>query len=447
MNAILNIAYKDLLLLSRDRMALFFLLGFPVLMGVLFGLMYQSSGRPEPGSVGIAVIDEDQSAMSRALIENLTANPSLKVQTTDLATARQSIKTRKIVGVVIIPAGFGETAGIFWAADPVPLRVGRDPSRGAGSAMLEGFLMEAASKLLAQRWQDTTETKKLLQEQKRSIQQSESLTAVNKLLLSQLFTTVEQLIDDVDEVTQQAEDPAEAASGEDDGGAVGFQLAKIESFDAFASEQAESEQANSEPKIRSGWDLSFPQSILWGVMGSAAGFAISLVRERSRGTLLRLQTSPVAPLQILLGKGLACFMATLCVVGLMVTLGLLLGMRPQSPGLLLGSALAVAFCFVGIMMAMSALGSTEEGVGGAGWAINMVMAMFGGAMMPLEFMPPFMKTLSDASPVKWAIVSLEAAIWRNYSLGELWVPWAVLIAIGSAGFAIGLYYFHRGLSR
>lgn len=446
MNAILNIAYKDLLLLSRDRMALFFLLGFPVLMGVLFGLMYQSSGRPEPGSVGIAVIDEDQSAMSQALIQNLTANTSLQVQTTDLATARQWIKTRKIVGLVIVPAGFGETAGIFWAEDPVPLRVGRDPSRGAEAAMLEGFLLEAAGQLLAQRWQDTTETRKLLQEQKQSIQQSESLTAVNKRLLSQLFTTVEQWVDDVDEVTQQAEDRAEAASSDDDG-AVGFQLAKIESFDAFASEQADSKQADSEPTIRSGWDLSFPQSILWGVMGSAAGFAISLVRERSRGTLLRLQTSPVAPLQILLGKGLACFVSTLLVVGMMVTLGLLLGMRPQSPGLLLGSALAVAFCFVGIMMAMSALGSTEEGVGGAGWAINMVMAMFGGAMMPLAFMPPFMQTLSDLSPVKWAILSLEAAIWRNYSLGELGVPWAVLIAIGSVGFAIGLYYFHRGLSR
>lgn len=111
----------------------------------------------------------------------------------------------------------------------------------------------------------------------------------------------------------------------------------------------------------------------------------------------------------------------------------------------------VCLCVVvpaaGIMMAMSALGSTEEGMGGAGWAINMVMAMFGGAMMPLAFMPPFMQTMSDLSPVKWAILSLEAAIWRNYSLGELGVPWAVLIAIGSVGFAIGLYYFHRGLSR
>lgn len=445
MNSILNIAHKDLLLLSRDRMALFFLLGFPVLMGVLFGLMYQNPGRPEPGSVGIAIIDEDQSTMSRALIENLRTNESLSVQTTDLATARQQIKRRQAVGVVIIPAGFGETAGVFWAADPAPLRVGSDPSRGAEAAMLEGFLMEAASKLLAQRWQDTTETRALIQEQQLAIQQSESLTAVNKLLLTQLFATFDQLVNDIDQLNQQDTEPADETVAADNAEAsqvAGFQLAKIERFDAL-----ESATTPTGPSIRSGWDVSFPQSILWGVMGSAAGFAISLVRERSRGTLLRLQTAPVAPLQILLGKGLACFFATLLVVGLMVTLGLLLGMRPQSPLLLFGSALVVAYCFVGIMMAMSALGSTEEGVGGAGWAINMVMAMFGGAMMPLAFMPPFMQTLSDASPVKWAIVALEAAIWRNYTLAELGLPWAILLAIGSVGLAIGLYFFQRNLNR
>jgi ABC-2 type transport system permease protein len=219
----------------------------------------------------------------------------------------------------------------------------------------------------------------------------------------------------------------------------GFQFAKIESFDAFQK------PTNKGPTIRSGWDISFPQSILWGVMGSAAGFAISLVRERSRGTLLRLQTSPARPWQVILGKGLGCFLATMLVLVVMVALGLALGMRPQSPVLLAGSAVVVALCFVGIMMAMSSLGTTEEGVGGAGWAINMVMAMFGGAMMPLAFMPSFMKTASDFSPVKWAIVSLEAAIWRNYTLGEILGPWAILLAIGATGFAVGLYFFQRNL--
>ena len=35
--------------------------------------------------------------------------------------------------------------------------------------------------------------------------------------------------------------------------------------------------------------ISFPQGIIWGVIGCAAGFGISLVTERTRGTLVRLR--------------------------------------------------------------------------------------------------------------------------------------------------------------
>lgn len=436
MGNIFTIAWKDIILLSRDRMAMFFLLAFPVLVGVLFGLMYQNTGQPKAGGLAVAVIDEDQSKMSEALIKHLAENKSLKVEPSDLELAQEKIKKGQIVGMVVIPKGFGATAGVFWANNQVPLRVGRDPSRAAEAAMLDGYLMEASGKLIADRFQDTSYIRGVVDEQKQTLQADPSVNPLNKLLVGQLFSSLDGLFENLDRVSE-----LESTTGESSNPVLqnGFQFAKIESFDAFQKPRSTG------LKIRSGWDISFPQSILWGVMGSAAGFAISLVRERSRGTLLRLQTSPVRPWQVILGKGLACFIATMLVVVVMVTLGLALGMRPQSPLLLVGSAVVVALCFVGIMMAMSALGTTEEGVGGAGWAINMVMAMFGGAMMPLAFMPSFMKSASDFSPVKWAIVSLEAAIWRNYSFTEILWPWTILLTIGTAGFAIGLYLFQRNL--
>lgn len=438
MENILTIAWKDLLLLSRDRMAMFFLLAFPVLMGVLFGLMYQNTGSPKPGGLAVAVVDEDQSKMSATFIQNLVANEALKVETTDIESAREKIRKGGIAGIVVIPQGFGASAGVFWATDQVPIRVGRDPSRAAEAAMLDGFLMEASGKLIAERFQDTSFIRGVISDQKRALEENSTLNPLNKLVLGQLFSSMDGLFDNLDKVSD-----LESADGSKGNPVLnnGFQFAKIESFDAFQK------PTNTGPTIRSGWDISFPQSILWGVMGSAAGFAISLVRERSRGTLLRLQTSPVRSWQVILGKGLGCFVATMAVVTVMVALGLFLGMRPQNPVLLACSAIVVALCFVGIMMAMSALGTTEEGVGGAGWAINMVMAMFGGAMMPLAFMPGFMKTASNFSPVKWAIVSLEAAIWRDYTFTELLWPWSILLTIGGIGFILGLYFFERNQSK
>ena len=73
----------------------------------------------------------------------------------------------------------------------------------------------------------------------------------------------------------------------------------------------------------------------------------------------------------------------------------------------------------------------------------MLMAMFGGAMVPLLFMPSFMKSLSNLSPVKWSILALEGAIWRGFTLGEMLVPCAVLVGIGSVCLAIGMRVLSR----
>ena len=137
------------------------------------------------------------------------------------------------------------------------------------------------------------------------------------------------------------------------------------------------------------------------------------------------------------GKATACFLAVIGVIGVMVALGMWLGMRPRSPALLVLAAVCIAFCFVGIMMLMSVIGKTEEAVSGGAWAANMLMAMFGGGMMPLLFMPGFMKTLSNFSPVKWSILALEGAIWRGFTLSEMLLPCGMLLATGAVCFALG----------
>ncbi len=63
--------------------------------------------------------------------------------------------------------------------------------------------------------------------------------------------------------------------------------------------------------------------------------------------------------------------------------------------------------------------------------------MFGGGMIPLAFMPEMMRPLSHLSPVKWSILALEGAIWRDFSWTEILFPCAVLIVIGCCGFALG----------
>ncbi len=127
---------------------------------------------------------------------------------------------------------------------------------------------------------------------------------------------------------------------------------------------------------------------------------------------------------------------------LLVTIGVAgFGLRISSPALFLVAALIAPLAFVGIMMLVASLGSNEQAAAGAGWAIMMPLAMLGGAMIPLIVMPAWMVSASHASPVKWAILAYEGAIWRGFSAQEMVLPCVVLLATGALAFAIGARRF------
>jgi ABC-2 type transport system permease protein len=98
------------------------------------------------------------------------------------------------------------------------------------------------------------------------------------------------------------------------------------------------------------------------------------------------------------------------------------------------------------MMLVASLGRTEEAASGAGWALMMPMSMLGGGMIPLAMMPQWIQPFTYASPVRWAIISYEGAIWRGFSLAEMVLPCAILIGIGAVAFAIGARRFKATLA-
>jgi ABC-2 type transport system permease protein len=193
------------------------------------------------------------------------------------------------------------------------------------------------------------------------------------------------------------------------------------------------------------FEVTFAQAIVWSVMGSAAGFAIGLGEERARGTMLRLRVSPLSWAQLLGGKAMACFVATLGVAVLILVLGLLPPFRVSvgSWPMLTVALLSVAVGFVGMMMLLAVIGRAS-GSGQMGWAVMLVLAVIGGGMVPLFVMPGFMQTLSVISPVRWAILAIEGGIWRGYSAAEMALPAGVLLGLGVAGFAVGAWMFSRG---
>jgi ABC-2 type transport system permease protein len=429
MRTVLTMAMKDLRLMSRDLLGLFFIVGFPIVMGIFFGVV-MGSFDPKSASLGVAVVDEDDSEMSRKFVEAVEATGNVRSEKLARGPAMDRVRRGQLVGMIAIPKGFGETAGMMWGEGPA-IEIGIDPSRKAEAGMLEGIIMQAMGKLVAARFQDPASMRPMIQKAKDEVATANDLGMMGPL--------VAQMLNSLDTFLQTWE-TVQAADHKSDGGVSAglpeLQLARIETVDVTREVAKGSPEAVLR-NLRSKWDISFPQATMWGVLGCAAGFAITIVRERKQGTFLRLQVAPVTRAQIVAGKALACFLTVIGVIVVMAAIGMWLGMRPRSPMLLAIAALCIAFCFVGIMILMSTIGKSEEAVSGGAWAANMFMAMFGGGMMPLLFLPGFMKTLSNFSPVKWSILALEGSIWRGFTLADMLLPCVILLATGAVCLALG----------
>jgi ABC-2 type transport system permease protein len=323
---------------------------------------------------------------------------------------------------------------MFFGAPPtVELRI--DPSRQAETAMLQGFLLEQASKRMQTLFGSTPASRGEITGVLEDVKRQPAGSIAGKASLESMLGSLDTFLSE--QAKAQARAGAQTGAQPAAPASAGWKPLEIE----VTSVQRQREgPAN-------GYQITFPQGMQWGILGCMMSFAISLAVERTRGTLTRLLMSPAPAWALLAGKGLACYTAILIVETSLAIIGAaFFGVRPESPGLLVLALLVVPLGFVGLMMLVASLGRTEEAASGAGWALMMPMSMLGGGMIPLAVMPAWIQPFSYLSPVRWAIISFEGAIWRGFSLAEMALPCAILIGIGAVAFAIGARRFQATLA-
>jgi ABC-2 type transport system permease protein len=294
--------------------------------------------------------------------------------------------------------------------------------------VLQGLLAQALFRGLADQMTDPARMLEQTNETRAALAHATELDPAQRESLRMLMDALDRISQTQGQDTQGTEDTAGGGMTLDIGG-------MIESVDVNHDESG---------KPRSAYDITFPSSIVWGLMGCATAFATTIVRERRAGTLLRLRVSPLSRAHVMVGKGLACMLAGLGASALLLGLGVLaLGVRVGNPGLLLVALVCGAACFTGIMMLMSVIGRTEAAVAGGSWVVMMPLAMIGGGMIPLIAMPPWLLLASNVSPFKWAIYAIEGAVWRDLSLAESLPAMGILLGIAVACLTLGVVIMRR----
>ncbi len=423
MRSIFTIALKDLLELSRDKFGLFWVIGFPLIMAVFFGMILSFGGKGTMGIMYVGLINDDKSAYADTFIKNLHQRESLSIQPYALDSAERMVRLGKLTAYIHLKKGFGDNMGIY-GKDNDSLEIGIDPSRKAESGYLQGMIVQSLFESMQYMMKDKTFMQDKIRVRKQDIQSDTTLSLGEKKNTSQFFSAMENYYANMDTTAKQ--------SGPMGGG------------DAKTSLKIKSISRDYKGKPRSSFDITFPSAILWGIIACANAFAISMVSERRKGTYHRLRMTPIHSFQILLGKGTACFLACLGSNLFLLLLGYwVFHVRASTPIFLLMTSFCTAWCFVGIMSLISVLGKTEQVVGDSTWGISLIMMMFGGGMIPLIAMPVWMQKASNFSPVKWGIYSMEGAIWRDFSFSEMLFSWSLLLSVGLIAFCIGWFRMRK----
>jgi ABC-2 type transport system permease protein len=410
------LALKDLRVLTRIPAAFFFTFVWPLLVAIFFGMLYGSPSRSAP-KLPIAVVDEDASAESKAFVDGLAARGAFDIVRVSRSDATGLVRQGKRVAGVIVPSGFGAASRRMFQGAAPQVEVALDPSRQAESALLQGLLMAQAAERVQAVIADPARGRTFVADSLRAMREAPGGVATTAVPVERFLEQLDTFLD--------AQQKANTTAG-----------AKPSGWKPLDVKVTSVARESTGPK--SGYDITFPQGLMWGVIGCTMAFAMSLATERNQGTMMRLRMSPAPPRTLLLGKALACYVTILIVEIMLVTIGTLaLGLTIASPWLFVIAALVAPLAFVGIMMLIASMLRSEQAGGGVGWAIMMPLAMIGGTMIPLIAMPPWLLTISHISPMKWAILAWEGAIWRGFTFADMLMPLGILLAVGLVTFGLG----------
>lgn len=438
MRAVVAIAVKDLRLLMRDRAAAFFTLVFPLLFGVVFGVIFQQAfgGGGGTPAIEVAIVDLDDSELSRAYADAMTEMGDLTVvEVTGPADAEDRVRRGRLAAGIVIPPGFGAAMQTALFGEPPGVEVIMDPSRAAESGMLQGVLAGAGFRVMAGVFQEPEMVGTQIGQVRELVRQDQTMSAMERVLMGTLLDSADRLF-------------GSGAVGEDGGAAEtsGVDVPRMAGFTpVVVSVRMPERRGGGGNTLNSAFELTYPQAAAWALVGCVTGFGLSLVGERSSGTLKRLGVAPIRRDLVVYGKGLACFVAALAVLAAQRALFALpfFGVRGGVPWIEAVTIVLIAFAFVGVMMALATVATTTGGAEGGVRATLLILALLGGAGVPLMFFTGWMRWVTMASPFRWAITALEGSTWRGWTASEMAIAWAVLGVIGALGIIFGVWKFRR----
>jgi ABC-2 type transport system permease protein len=200
------------------------------------------------------------------------------------------------------------------------------------------------------------------------------------------------------------------------------------------------------PNVTTSWFMSIMAIITNITMLAIILAGAAIIREREHGTMDHLMVMPLTPFEIAMAKvwanGLVITVAVGLSLALVVRVIMGIPIAGSVPLFMLGVALYLFFTTaVGILLGTIARSMPQLGL--LYIMIALPMNLLSGANTPVESMPPFLRTLMQASPSTHFVSFAQAILYRGAGIDVVWPQFLAVTLIGGVFFVVALMRFRR----
>jgi ABC-2 type transport system permease protein len=393
--------------LTRDRVAQALTFLLPIIFFSIFATVFGRQGSPETTRIRVAVVDEDQSELSRRVVEGLRKESGLRVRMApeegkaapplDRSGAEQLVRSGDVPIAVVIPRGLGEAFGRTGFGGGPPIALLADPSDPVAANMVGGLLqkvvMTAAPDLIMQG----------------GIRQFETHAGQ---LTPQQKAAVEAWLP----MLKSGGSPATPGGG---ASAMGVNLQVVDVM------RSGDQRASLVSFYAAGIGVMF---LLFSMVGAAGSV---LLEEVESGTLERLLCTRIGMSGILGGKWLFLVVVGFAQLSVMFLWGNIAFGLPLFSHLggfavmtLVTSAAAAALALM-----LATLAKSRAQLSGFSTILILTMSALGGSMFPRFLMSETMQRVGLITFNGWALDGYLKVFWRDAAVWELWPQVAVLVGL------------------
>ena len=406
----LAVAWKDLLIVLKDKgaLAVFFLM--PLLFASLLGMAFGNTGSEETETkieITVLLVNQDRGSYGRMLADGLKGAEVLIVKRLyNAALADQRVADGEASAALVIPADFTDKID---AGEPVEVTIIKDPTQQIAANTVAGIANQAMAEigLLGELRYGIHAV--LAQAPDYDKAPPELVQAVEAQTLGVMWTQVQQ--------TRQ--NPLIAVEDEAVAGA----------------------------EERQPWN-----PITYYIPGFTVAFAFfligqmaeTLLREKEEGTFRRLLSSPMPRASIIGGKMLAymgiVFLQVIVLFGVGVALfKMSLG---ESPLALLLLTLALALASASLGMLLGALCRTSKQADTLGTVLGFILMILGGTIVyPLFRAEGFIGILSRLTPNAWGVEGYMGLLAGNWTLAQTAPNILILLGFAAVFFTVAVWRF------